>query len=33
MNVTVYGLNLNHKAGIMQFNIKCIADYLNISKA
>jgi hypothetical protein len=28
MNVTVYGLNLNHKAGIMQHGIKYIADCL-----
>jgi hypothetical protein len=33
MNVTVYGLGLNHRAGIMQHDIKYIADYLNISKA
>ena len=32
MNVTVYGLDSNHRAGIMQYDNKYIADYLNILK-
>jgi len=33
MNVTVYDFGSNHRAGIMNHDIKYIADYLNISKA